>query len=221
MKINWIDGELKKFVERKNILFVTAQFTDKSSDIDIYCVVKKGLKSQIHIYKKNNYWIEIFIDVWEDMARKIENYDEIAVSFISRMDLVAHLSNDIYYRKALQLIKAKYKLPIKRKELLQYRIKVLASKYFSAIDSKNRNFFIGQLLPYLALAVFEKYGIWPESPKRWIYQLEQIKKPESKQILRVLKGDAKLDNLVKIFTSDFKEMHLVKDKKNNKITYLG
>lgn len=221
MKINWIDRELKKFVERKNILFVTAQFTDKSSDIDIYCVVKKGLKSQIHIYKKNNYWIEIFIDAWEDMTQKIENYDEIAVSFISKMDLVAHLSNDNYYRKALQLIKVKYKLPIKKKELLQYRIKVLASKYFSAIDSKNRDFFVGQLLPYLTLAVFEKYGIWPESPKKWIYQLEQIKKPESKKMLEVLDGHAKVDNLIKIFTSDFKGIHLMKDNKNNKTTFLG
>lgn len=221
MKINWIDGELKKFVERKNILFVTAQFTDVSSDIDIYCVIKKGLKSQVHIYKRHNCWIEIFIDTWGDMAQKIKNYDEIAVSFVTRMDLVAHLSNDIYYRKALQLIKTKYRLPIKRKGLLQYRIKVLYSKYFSAIDNKNRKFFVGQLLPHLTLAVFEKYGIWPESPKKWIYQLEQIKKPESKQILKVLDGYAKVDNLIEIFTSDFKGIHLVKDKKNNKITYLG
>lgn len=221
MKINWVDRELKKFVEQKNILFATVQFTDKSSDIDIYCVVKKGLKSQVHIYKKNNYWIEIFIDTWEDMAQKIKNCDEIAVGFISRMDLINHLSSGIYYRKALRLIKIKYKLPIKRKKLLQYRIKVLASKYFSTVDNKNREFFVGQLLPYLIMAVFEKYGIWPESPKKWIYQLEQIKKSESKKILKVLDRRAKVDNLIKIFTSDFKGIHLIKDNKNNEITFLG
>ncbi|MEK7534314.1 MAG: hypothetical protein AAB600_03145 [Patescibacteria group bacterium] len=221
MKTNWIEKELEKFVERGSILFVTAQGADKSSDIDIYCVIKNGLKSQIHIYKKNNCWIEVFIDTWDDMASKIKNFDEIAVGFISKMDPLARLSNVYYHRKALKLIGAKYKLPNERKRLLQYRIKVLASKYYSSVNEKNEHFFVGQLMPFLIMAVFSKYGVWPKSPKKWIWQLEQIKKPESKQLLKILDGKAKVDNLIEELTLDFEGISLEKNKENNKITYLG
>jgi len=220
MKDKFLENALKKVIDLKNVLFVTAQFTDKSYDIDIYCVVKNNEQSQVSIYK-DHYWIEIFVDTWSNMIQKIKNYDEIAVGFITKMDLVESLSNIKYYHRAKKIIKKKYTLPEKRKRLLQYRIKVLSSKYFSAKSKVDKNFFAGQLLPHLIMAIFNKYGIWPQSPKKWINQIRILKKPESRQIIKIMNGTAKADSLINKLTSDFKGIYQIKDKKNNKITYLG
>ena len=219
MNIKLIKKELEKYIDLKNVLFITAQFTDTSYDIYIYCVVKDAEKSQVHIYKKDC-WIEIFIDKWSDMVQKIKNYDEIAVGFIERMNFVETLSDKGSYKKAKKLIKRKYSLPIKRRSLLQYRIKVLSSKYFSATTNASKRFFIGQLMPHLIMAIFNKYGIWPHSPKKWIEQMKGLKKPESKQIINIIENNAKADNLITTLTYGFKGLRQLKDK-NNKITYLG
>ncbi|TSC95361.1 MAG: hypothetical protein Athens101410_611 [Parcubacteria group bacterium Athens1014_10] len=221
MNTTFVKNELLSFVNLDNILFVTTQSIDISSDIDIYCVAKNNIKSQVHIYKKNGYWIEVFIDTWDDMRQKIKNNDEIVVGFILRMQLIEFLSNRNAFNDAVQLINDKYEIVQERKTILMYRIKVLSSKYLSATNTQTRSFFKGQLIPLFALIVFDKYGVWPESPKKWIEQLKRMKKTESRQIVQCIDSDENIDELIKISTKNFKGIHIEKDSENNKITYLG
>lgn len=220
MQIN-IEKELVRFINPQNILFATFQSGGESSDTDIYCVCKSGTRAQVHIYKKGLEWVEIFIDPWEDMVAKIKNADEITVSFITRMNFMDGVGRKKYLDDAKKLVKKKYKLPSERKKLLQYRVKTLASKYFSARNHEMANFFQGQIQPHLIILIFEKYGVWPDSPKKWAKQLELIGKPESKLMLGILRGSAKADGLINKLTRTFSGITKFKDKRNNKLTYLG
>jgi len=209
-----------KFIPKKYILFITAQGTSvsRSSDVDIYCVANDKVKSRVHIFKDGNKRIEVFIDSWKDMVQKIKNFDEIAVGFITRMKLITGSS---YHENAKSLIKDKFYLPPKRLLLLQYRIVVIGSKYISAKDHIGRSFFKGQVIPYLMLALFEKNGIWPHSPKHWIEQLIAMNDADAKTILNAIHTNTDLTQLIKKYTISFRGIHLKKESKDNKITYLG
>lgn len=218
MDERYIVANVLKFIPRRHILFITAQDTSISSDVDIYCVISNKIKSQVHIFRDGNKQVEVFIDSWDDMVQKIKNFDEIVVSFIMRMKLIA---DNGYYKKAKSLVKKKFHLPKNRLSLLQYRIAVIGSKYISAKDPLSRSFFKGQVISYLVLALLEKHGIWPQSPKRWIEQLKALNTADAKIILDAIQANADLTKVIKRFADGFKEIHLIKEGKDNKLTYLG
>lgn len=220
MKDHTIIKELKKFIPIKKVLFATAQSGSISSDVDVYCVVKNIAKSQAIIFKERGKLIEIFIDSWDDMVGKIKNYDEITVGFILRMKPIINGNN--FYNKAKLLIKKTFHLPPERLSRLQYRIKVIGSKYLSAKDPHSREFFRGQIMPYLIMALFSQYGVWPDSPKKWVFQLRSINAPDARLILKALIN--KKINLKKIiykFTINFPGLRVYREHGGNKLTYLG
>lgn len=112
---------------KENVKFINAQGIESGADFDIYCVADDSVKSSVKIFKNENHWVEIFIDTWSDMKSKISNSDEICVSFIKDMRNIFDNISSLESAKAL--IPENFKLPVKRRNLIYYRIKVLYSKY--------------------------------------------------------------------------------------------
>lgn len=204
----------------QNIHFITKQGLESGSDIDIYCVVKNSQESRVLIEERDGIWSEMFIDSWNDMTEKIVNADEIVRNFIIDMPLL--YTEDDSHLRARALIPAQYALPIERRNLLYYRIKVLGSKYLSAVDARTQAFFRGQLYPHLALAIFDRYGLWPRGPKQWLRQLEEMGESESEALLQVLNDNAVIPReLIHMFADKFNGLDIKKAAGKNKITYLG
>ena len=219
---------VKKFVNQSDILLITSNYQKKnSSDIDIYCVTS-GMSSVNIFYDKKYGWVEVFSDNINDVYKKIENVDEIAINFINEMDYV-------YGNKALLLelmaktktIIKNYQIPEKRKNIIKYRIKTLLSKYLNPDDETNllqQKFIVNSLAyPVLQLAL-EHYKIFPSSPKRWLSQLKsKIPRKDFKEIECFL-SNTNEPNIVKKICNKYcgKLENIRLDKsKNNEITFIS
>lgn len=216
-----ITKEIVRIVPKKKILFAIAQDLKRSSDLDVYCVVKNPYQSRVRIYKKNNIRVEIFLDSQNDLIQKIQNRDEIAAGFLKTFSLVRGLGDARYLSHAKKMLPKRYQLPHTRRSLLQYRIQVINSKYKYSKSSLSRDFFRGQLMPYLVLATLERHGVWPESPKNWIQQLQGLNYIDAKKLLRAWHKHRELQTVADEISSPFVGINLIKKKNQNKLTYLS
>jgi hypothetical protein len=219
---------VKKFVNKSNILLITSNYQKKnSSDVDIYCVTTG--KSFVNIFYDKKYgWVEIFSDNINDVYKKIENVDEIAINFINEMDYIygdKSLLSELLTKT--KMVIENYQIPERRKNIIKYRIKTLLSKYLNPDDTTNllqQKFIVNSLsYPILQLAL-EYYKIFPSSPKRWLSQLEsKIPKEDFKEIEDFLNNVDELNTVKKICTKYCGELDNISfDKsKNNDITFIS
>lgn len=219
---------VKKFVDQSNILLITSNYKKKnSSDVDIYCVTTG--RSFVNIFYDEKYgWIEIFSDNINDVYKKIENVDEIAINFINEMDYI-YGDKSLFLELAakIKIVIENYQIPEKRKNIIKYRIKTLLSKYLNPDDATNllqQKFIVNSLsYPVLQLAL-EYYNIFPSSPKRWLSQLEfGIPKEDFKEIEDFLNNIDGLNTVKKVcakYCGELKNIRLDKSK-NNEITFIS
>lgn len=219
---------VKKYLKPEEILLITSNFgSNDSSDLDIYCVT--SAKSSVHIFNnENSVWTELFIDSLDDLNKKIENMDEIAMNFIREMGLVygdrALFDN---LRSKIERCVTNYKIPEKRKNLIKYRIKVLLTKYLKPnkdnIETQSK-FIINSLSYPLIQLALEHYNIFPSSPKKWILQLKNnipTKEFDNIQIFIDGKADKTLvTELCEKYAGCLADIELDKDK-NNDFTFLS
>ena len=167
-----------KFVRKEEILLIMSNFGDEtsnSSDIDIYCITK-GKSSVELFYNEKNEWVELFIDNILDVFKKIENVDEIAINFIRELKFV--FGDQELYSNLLtktSSVAESYQLPLDRRNLLKYRIKVLLSKYLkpeAEVNQAQQHFILNAISYPLIQLVLEYHNILPSSPKRWLIQLQ-------------------------------------------------
>lgn len=204
--------------DKSKIRFINAQGLDEGSDYDIYCVVDDPIESTVQIFKNGNDWVEIFIDSWSDMRNKIENSDEICVSFIRDMRNVFN-NNSLEYAKAF--IPKKFKIPQKRINLIYYRIKVLYSKY-NGVDTENeKQYFKGLILQQLFMLTFDHTGIWPSSPKRWFYQMERMNDDFARKVIAAQNDTMLFRKICNEKENKFIGINIVKEGNDNQITFLG
>lgn len=188
-------GIVKKFIRSEEILLITSNIDSKNtSDIDIHCITTG--KSSVHLFKgADNVWTEIFIDHIDDVYKKIENVDEIAINFIRELDFIfgdKNLHDELFIKIEKHILN--YKIPEKRKNIIKYRIKVLLSKYLNPISQNDRiqqRFVLNSMNYPLIQLVFDYYKVFPSSPKKWIQQLrEKIPTSDFGNIERFIMGDA-------------------------------
>lgn len=219
---------VKKYLRPEEILLITSNVgSGDSSDLDIYCVT--SAKSSVHIFKnENSVWTELFIDSLDDLNKKIENMDEIAMNFIHEMDFVYGdriLFNELNDKIGKRI--RNYKIPEKRKNLIKYRIKVLLTKYLKPcknnIETQNR-FIINSLSYPLIQLVLEYHKIFPSSPKRWIVQIrDHVPAKEFNDIQRFIDGNADdvlILALCEKYAGCLADIELDKEK-NNDLTFLS
>ena len=221
---------LKDYVEEKDILFVTWNKGRKNSaDLDIYAIVKAPATSRVEMfYDEAGLWHEIFIDTEEDLQKKLANFDEIALNFLLELDFA--YGNESVYKKYLDQAAvdrgrfAEY--PHRRLIVLEYRIKVLHSKYKDpSNDALTKKFLLNTLNYYVVSLLLLKYNTLPSSPKRWITQLEKMLPQKDKDLLYgLIDGDIHsedLDEWMKSLTSDLKSMSIDKSGGENNLTFIS
>ncbi|MGU9544576.1 hypothetical protein [Bacillus cereus] len=182
-------------VGKESILAIKTNSVSDSSDIDIYCIVKDNVKSSLHFFYDNNkIWNEIFIDNVTDVKRKIENVDEICINFLCDFPLIYGKEESIYnIIKLAEKKKRNYEIPLKRKKIIEYRIKVSASKLLNKkynLSKEQRQFLLNTINYPLIQLIFDYYKIFPKSPKLWIEQFrENIPAKDYQDIKLLLNGE--------------------------------
>lgn len=221
---------LKDYVEEKDILFVTWNKGRKNSaDLDIYAIVKTPATSRVEMfYDEAGLWHEIFIDTEDDLQKKLANFDEIALNFLLELDF-AH-GNESAYKKYLDRAAAERdrfaEYPHRRLIILEYRIKVLHSKYKDpSNDALTKKFLLNSLNYHVVSLLLLKHNTLPSSPKRWITQLEKILPQKDKDLLHTLIDGSinseALDTWMKSLTSDLRSMSVDKSGGENNLTFIS
>ncbi len=214
-----IQKHIFESIQKDKIKFINAQGLDKGSDYDIYCVVDDSIKSTVKIFKDGNNWIEIFIDNWSDMESKIHNFDEICVSFIRNIE--NFFNNDDSLESAKKLISTNFTLPEMRRSLVYYRIKVLYSKYKGVNTQNEKQYFKGLIMNQLFFLAFDYARVWPTSPKKWFSQLKKMNNDYSKKVLIAQNDDKLFEEICKDEENKFTGLYIVKESRDNQITFLG
>lgn len=195
----------KKIIEhldesRDNILFIL-QNTEKSIDNDYYCLFRgSGLSKVLMFNDENKVWNEIFMDNESDLNYKLDNFDEIIINFLSQM---TYIEGDIeafnMYKKIALSKKNNYTYPPDRIWILKYRISTLFSKYKNYIDSSDEfqsKFILNSLNYPILLLLLISNKVTPDSPKKWISQLQKsIDKEEFKVLLSIVNQSVHLNDL--------------------------
>lgn len=215
---NILQKHIFEQLDKSKIRFINAQGLEGGSDYDIYCVVDDSIESTVRIFKDGNDWVEIFIDSWSDMKNKIENSDEICVSFIRNMRNVFD-NNSFEYAKTF--IPEKFKIPQKRINLIYYRIKVLYSKYNGVSTEKEKQYFKGLILQQLFMLVFDHSGIWPSSPKKWFLQIERMNYDFARKVIIAQDDKILFEKICNEEESKFMGISIVKKSIDNQVTFLG
>lgn len=221
---------LKDYVEENDILFVTWNKGRKNSaDLDIYAIVKAPASSRVEMfYDEAGLWHEIFIDTEDDLQKKIANFDEIALNFILELDFAYGDQNA--YKKYLDRAAAERdsfaEYPHRRLIILEYRIKVLHSKYKDpSNDALTKKFLLNSLNYHVVSLLLLKHNTLPSSPKRWITQLEKILPQRDKDLLLgLINGDINsedLDEWMKSLAGDLKSMSIDKSGSENDLTFIS
>lgn len=217
---NLIQRYIFESFNKEEIKFINAQGIEKGgSDFDIYCVIANSVKSSVKIFKDGNHWAEIFIDTWSDMQSKISNSDEICVSFIKDMKNIFDNNNSLELAKAL--VPESFKLSEKRRNLIYYRIKVLYSKYKAVNTENERQYFKYLILNQLFMLTFDYSGIWPTSPKNWFSQIEKMNNSFAKQVIISQNDKLLFEEICKKEEGKFTGLEIIKESKDNTITFLG
>lgn len=220
-----------RYVDLDAVLFITSNGNDtprRSADIDIYCVTSGGTSS-VHLFAGEDVWIELFVDVIDDLRLKLENCDEIAVNFLHELSFV---SGDRKLHAALRAetaaLRHTYRLPPHRQNLLKYRIAVLLSKYRACdeedLPSQAHLLLNAMSFPLIQLAL-ERHGLFPGSPKIWLAQLrEAIPPPDFDALERFLAhrtSAAEVERLCETYAGGLEPIHIEKVAGQNRITALS
>lgn len=215
-------------VGKESILAIKTNSGLNSSDIDVYCIVKDHVKSSLHLfYDSNKIWNEIFIDNISDVKRKIENVDEICINFLCEFPLIYGKEEDISHMiKLAEQKKYNYEIPLKRKKVMEYRIKVSASKLLNeeyTLSTEQRQFLLNTMnYPFIQL-IFDHYKIFPKSPKLWVEQLkENLSTKDYQDIKLLLIGEITDTSLKKLLTKycNVLDQITIKDLGKNEGTYV-
>jgi hypothetical protein len=214
---NIIERHIFAKFRRKYIRFINIQGVESGSDIDIYCVVSDSIKSKVIIFKENGIWIEIFIDNWSDMKRKIINYDEICVGLITSLK---NYWGEDYLKQAKKIIPERFRIPLQRKNIFYYRIKVLFSKYKSVLSLHEKNYFKNLIFQQLFMLAFDYSGRWPESPKKWFSQIKLINNSYTNKLISSFDKEEVFIKICKEEAQKFKGIKMIKESKNNQFTFI-
>lgn len=222
---------LNNFIDTDNVLLLLgnqSRLGKTSSDIDLYCITTKA-PSAVHLFHNEaGVWTELFIDTLDDVYKKINNVDEIAINFIRELEFIS--GDRQLYTKLLEKthpIVSRYLLPRHRKNLLKYRAKVLFSKYLynnSNIAEVQKNFILNALSYPLVQLIMEYHGIFPSSPKRWLEQLKDcLSEADFALVRRFLSHESdhsEICLLYEKYAGNLTEIHIEKDGENN-LTFLS
>ena len=174
-------------------------------------------------------WVELFIDTLDDLRAKIGNMDEIAINFILEMPFVDGDRNafDAVHAEVSELVRH-YRLPPERRNLLRYRVKVLLSKYLTpepGTGAAQAHLFVNAMSYPLVQLAFERHGIFPSSPRRWLSQLRDAMPSESFEALaRFLAHGATRDEVIALcdrYVGTLDPISINKPSSVNRITFLG
>jgi hypothetical protein len=185
-----------------------------SSDTDVYCLIDGQSFIDISM-NKAGHWIEIFADNRDTLDWKLQNGDEILMSFFA--DLTFAFGNKRQYlsiRKKVLAARSRYKLPDHRLRKLQYRLITLSSKLLgrcAAKDSDTKSLILGAVNYPLVQLVLSANGVCPGSPKKWMQQAKAcLAASEYKLLLNVIRhGDLRaLKVLMDRYISDLDSLSL-------------
>ncbi|HEY0027407.1 MAG TPA: hypothetical protein VGC35_06015 [Allosphingosinicella sp.] len=217
---------------KDDIVFVTSNrgFAEsRSTDIDVYCVIRSGC-SRIEMFEDHEgTWVEFFIDTLADLRAKIANMDEIAINFILEMPFVDgdRSAFDAIHAEVSELIR-QYRLPPERRNLLKYRVKVLLSKYLNpepGAGAAQTHFLLNAMSYPLVQLALEEHGIFPSSPRRWLSQMRDAMPVEAFEALaRFLAHAATHDEVITLcdrYVGTLNPIRIDKPYPLNRITFLG
>ncbi|ANS52257.1 hypothetical protein BM86_12390 [Bacillus thuringiensis] len=215
-------------VGKEAILTIQTNSGANSSDIDVYCIVKDHVKSSLHLfYDSNKIWNEIFIDNISDVKKKIRNMDEICINFLCDFPLIYGKEEDIdNIIKLAEKKKDNYEIPLKRKKIIEYRIKVSAAKLLNkkyTLSKEQRQFLLNIINYPLIQLIFDYHKLFPKSPKFWMDQFKSnLPETDYQNIKLLLSGeisDEVLEALLAKYCNALDQI-TIKDLGRNESTYV-